>query len=108
MWRAFPAFTHPALRRHLLPAGRGEGTGEYDRALFEALRVWRRAESQERGVPPYVIFSDRTLRELARARPSTLYELRGIYGIGDAKLEAFGSAVISVITQSALPTAETI
>ncbi|HUP61243.1 MAG TPA: DNA helicase RecQ [Thermoanaerobaculia bacterium] len=94
------------VARHLLPAGRGEGTGEYDRALFEALRVWRRAESQERGVPPYVIFSDRTLRELARARPSTLYELRGIYGIGDAKLEAFGSAVISVITQSALPTEE--
>ncbi|MEO8380039.1 MAG: DNA helicase RecQ [Acidobacteriota bacterium] len=71
--------------------------GPYDRQLFETLRVWRRAEAQERGVPPYVIFSDRTLRELARLRPSTRYELRGIYGIGDAKLEAFGDAVLSQI-----------
>ena len=69
----------------------------YDRALFEALRAWRRAEAEERGVPPYVIFSDKTLRELSRTRPSTRYELRGIYGIGDAKLEAFGDAVIGVI-----------
>ena len=72
--------------------------GEYDRELFQALRVWRRDEAQERGVPPYVIFNDKTLRELARVRPTTLYELRGIYGIGDAKLEAFGNAVIGVIT----------
>ena len=72
----------------------------YDRQLFEALRAWRRAEAEERGVPPYVIFSDKTLRELARVRPATRYELRGIYGIGDAKLEAFGEAVIRVISES--------
>jgi len=65
--------------------------------VFEALRKWRREEAETRGVPPYVIFSDRTLRELARIRPTTLYELRGIYGIGDVKLEAFGSAVIARI-----------
>jgi len=74
--------------------------GPYDRTLFEALRVWRRSEANERGVPPYVIFSDRTLRELARLRPVSRYELRGVYGIGDAKLEAFGDAVIQVITSS--------
>ena len=74
-----------------------EDFGEYDRALFEALRTWRRSEAEERGVPPYIIFSDRTLRELARVRPTTLYELRGVYGIGDAKLEAFGKAVVQVI-----------
>ena len=73
--------------------------GPYDRQLFEALRVWRRGEAEERGVPPYVIFSDKTLRELARVRPATRYELRGIYGIGDAKLEAFGEAVIRVISE---------
>ncbi|HVR38607.1 MAG TPA: DNA helicase RecQ [Thermoanaerobaculia bacterium] len=71
--------------------------GPYDRDVFEALRKWRREEAETRGVPPYVIFSDRTLRELARIRPTTLYELRGIYGIGDVKLEAFGSAVIARI-----------
>ena len=74
--------------------------GPYDRTLFEALRVWRREEAQERGVPPYVIFNDKTLRELARVRPGSKYELRGIYGIGDAKLEAFGDAVVRVITGS--------
>ena len=68
--------------------------GPYDRELFEVLRTWRREEAQERGVPPYVIFSDKTLRELARIRPTTLTELRGIYGIGDAKLEAFGDAIV--------------
>ena len=70
--------------------------GTYDRQLFEALRAWRRGEAEERGVPPYVIFSDKTLRELARVRPTTRYELREIYGIGDAKLEAFGDAVLDL------------
>ncbi|HEX6084111.1 MAG TPA: DNA helicase RecQ [Thermoanaerobaculia bacterium] len=75
--------------------------GPYDRSLFEALRVWRREEAQERGVPPYVIFSDKTLRELARVRPASRYELREIYGIGDAKLEAFGDAVLSMCRSAA-------
>ena len=68
-----------------------------DSSLFEALRRWRRAEAEQRGVPPYLIFSDRTLREVASARPATLLDLRGIYGIGDAKLDAFGEAVLRVI-----------
>ena len=75
--------------------------GPYDRDLFQMLRAWRRDEAQERGVPPYVIFSDRTLRELARLRPSTLYELRGVYGIGDAKLEAFGTKLVELLTTAA-------
>jgi ATP-dependent DNA helicase RecQ len=71
----------------------------HDRELFELLRKWRRSEAEHRGVPPYVIFSDKTLRELARARPTTLVELRGIYGIGDAKLEAFGKALVTQIRE---------
>ena len=68
-----------------------------DRALFESLRKWRRDEAQQRGVPTYIIFGDKTLRELARVRPGTLTELREIYGIGDAKLEAFGRAILAQI-----------
>jgi len=68
-----------------------------DDALFQALRRWRRAEAEQRGVPPYVIFSDRTLREVASTRPTTLLDLRAIYGIGDAKLDAFGRAVLKVV-----------
>jgi ATP-dependent DNA helicase RecQ len=82
-------------------------TGEYDRELFDVLRKWRRAEAEERGVPPYVIFSDRTLRELARAQPQTLVELRDVYGIGDAKLEAFGRAIIDLVTSRAAATPQT-
>jgi ATP-dependent DNA helicase RecQ len=95
----------PAVRKKdaapkLPAAARGSDlsplTGD-DRQLFEALRKWRRALAEDRGVPPYVILGDKTLRELARLRPATLSELRGIYGIGDAKLEAFGKALIEQI-----------
>jgi ATP-dependent DNA helicase RecQ len=92
--RPHPAFGTP------LPPGEGPGEREYDRALFDALRAWRRSEAEERGVPPYVIFSDRTLRELARAKPETLTELREIYGVGDAKLEAFGLVLLELVSTS--------
>src|SRR5205823_11968769 len=62
-----------------------------DEELFEALRSQRRQLAEERQVPPYIIFSDATLRELARARPSTLEKMRLLYGIGDAKLRDFGA-----------------
>jgi ATP-dependent DNA helicase RecQ len=70
-----------------------------ERELFQRLRTWRRSEAEHRGVPPYVIFSDKTLRELARVRPASLSALRGIYGIGDAKLEAFGDAIVTQIRE---------
>ncbi len=68
-----------------------------DQALFEALRELRRQLADERQVPPYVIFSDATLRELARVRPSTLPGMRLIYGIGDAKLRDFGDKFLRSI-----------
>src|SRR4051794_8830864 len=84
-------------RRSMIPIESWEGV---DRSLFDALRTWRRAEADERNVPPYVIFNDRTLREIARVRPSTLVELRDVYGIGDSKLEAFGRALIELVTET--------
>ncbi len=77
--------------------------GNYDAALFDVLRKWRRAEAEERGVPPYIIFSDRTLRDIARVRPATLTQLREVYGIGDAKLGAFGAAVVEIVRRNGLP-----
>jgi ATP-dependent DNA helicase RecQ len=70
-----------------------------DRELFEALRDLRREYAEERGVPPYVIFSDATLRELARVRPSSTPALRLVYGIGEKKLAEFGEAFIGVIDE---------
>ncbi|MBV9496252.1 MAG: DNA helicase RecQ [Acidobacteria bacterium] len=75
----------------------GESWEGVDRSLFDVLRTWRREEAQERGVPPYVIFSDRTLREIARVRPTTLVAMREVYGVGDAKLEEFGRKVLSLL-----------
>ena len=68
--------------------------------LFEALRAQRRDLAQTQGVPPYVIFHDATLREMAAARPSSLAELGRISGVGGRKLEAYGEAFLEVIKQN--------
>jgi ATP-dependent DNA helicase RecQ len=70
---------------------------DVDRALFERLRTWRREEAAERGVPPFVIFGDRTLREIAARAPKNRTELRAIHGVGDAKLEAFAQAILAIV-----------
>jgi ATP-dependent DNA helicase RecQ len=68
-----------------------------DQGLFEALRERRRRLAAELGKPPYVIFGDATLRELARKRPVALENMRGIYGIGDNKLREFGQIFLDVL-----------
>jgi ATP-dependent DNA helicase RecQ len=68
-----------------------------DRDLFEALRALRRQLADERGWPPYAVFSDNTLRELARVRPTTLEKMRLVYGIGDSKLRDFGERFLDII-----------
>jgi ATP-dependent DNA helicase RecQ len=68
-----------------------------DAALFESLRVRRMALAKTQGVPPYVIFHDRTLAEIARTRPRRLHELGRITGIGEAKIERYGEDVLAVV-----------
>jgi ATP-dependent DNA helicase RecQ len=68
--------------------------------LFDALRALRRDLAEEAGVPPYVIFHDATLREMAQRRPATLAELGSISGVGARKLEAYGEAFLRVIRSS--------
>jgi ATP-dependent DNA helicase RecQ len=68
-----------------------------DRDLFEALRGLRRDLATTRGVPPYIIFSDNTLRELARIRPSTAERMHLVYGVGEAKLREFGDQFLDLI-----------
>lgn len=67
------------------------------RPLWEALRAWRIAEARRQEVPPYVIFHDSTLIEIARCRPASLTALGAIPGIGRAKLERYGSALLAVV-----------
>ena len=68
--------------------------------LFDALRAKRRALAEEAGVPPYVIFHDATLRDMATQRPATLDSLGRISGVGARKLEAHGAAFLAVIRGS--------
>jgi len=68
-----------------------------DGDLFESLRKFRRELAASRGVPPYIILGDRSLREVARTRPQTLTELRDVYGIGDKKLLDLGEKILEVV-----------
>jgi ATP-dependent DNA helicase RecQ len=68
-----------------------------DRDLFEKLRSLRGAKSAEQQVPAYVVFSDASLRDMARRRPSTLDKFRLINGVGQKKLEDYGDAFLEVI-----------
>jgi ATP-dependent DNA helicase RecQ len=68
-----------------------------DRSLFERLRAMRLEIARARGVPPYVIFHDSTLRELARVKPKSVSQLEGIYGMGARKIEALGGVVLQTI-----------
>ena len=77
-------------------AGVAELSGEQE-TLFQALRAWRSAQSQEQGVPAYIVFGDATLLAIATATPSSLAQLDGITGIGAKKLEAYGEALIEVV-----------
>jgi len=65
--------------------------------LFDALRDLRRELARQQGVPPYVIFHDATLREMAAARPHDRHGLSEITGVGARKLEEYGDAILAVI-----------
>ena len=65
--------------------------------LFEAPWLWRVAEAKAQSIPPYVIFHDSVLREIAALRPATLEELGQIKGVGASKLERYGRRVLGVL-----------
>ena len=70
---------------------------EGDPELFDVLRAVRTKLARERGVPPYVIFHDTTLKHLAERRPATLDDLHDIYGVGAKKAADFGDAFLDAI-----------
>jgi ATP-dependent DNA helicase RecQ len=68
-------------------------------ALFEKLRLLRLELARERGLPPYIVFSDATLEQMAAARPTTDEEMRQISGVGERKLHLYGSYFIEAIAE---------
>ena len=70
-------------------------------SLYEKLRTLRKKLADERGVPAYVVFSDRTLKEMAALKPTTDEQLLQVNGVGPQKLERYGAAFLDVIRGSA-------
>jgi ATP-dependent DNA helicase RecQ len=68
-----------------------------DPNLMAALKAWRLQQAREQGVPPYVVFHDRTLVEIAARRPADPEALSQVSGVGAAKLERYGASVLAVV-----------
>jgi ATP-dependent DNA helicase RecQ len=92
------------LRRDVKPQSAKRQTktplpGDIDVSLWEALRERRRRFADEQGVPPYVIFHDRTLQEMCVDVPQTLPEFSRLNGVGERKLEKYGAEFLQVINE---------
>ncbi len=70
---------------------------DIDIGLWEALRECRRLLAEEQGVPPYVIFHDRSLKEMCATLPRTPAQFGNITGVGERKMDKYGSAFLRVI-----------
>ena len=71
--------------------------------LFEALRSLRLELAREESVPPFIVASDRTLRDIAMLRPRTLVELTRAHGIGAAKAERYGRRILATVERATAP-----
>ena len=86
--------TKPEETPHIFKAEAGE---DYDRTLFEQLRVLRKTMADREGVPPYVIFHDTSLKEMSTHYPQNVSDLLMISGMGERKLRRYGDAFLREI-----------
>ena len=89
-------------KRATTGAAGGKGYAETDlsmqeQAIFDKLRWWRVETARTHSVPAYVIFVDATLREIAKTKPISLDDLRGVTGVGEKKLASYGEDIIAMI-----------
>jgi ATP-dependent DNA helicase RecQ len=87
----------PRTVRPTVPSHVGGEASDED--VFEALRALRRTMAEERGIPPYLIFSDASLREMARERPTTKEAFLQIKGVGLRKLQELGPRFLACIRE---------
>ncbi len=95
--RTFTFFKPRVVARASKRHRRTEAAPPANEDLFQQLRTIRKQLADEHGVPPYVIFSDATLRELASRKPQTLAALRTVNGVGDVKLERYGQIFLDAM-----------
>lgn len=91
----------PAKSRGVAAAAALADLSGRDQDLFDALRLWRTDTAKARGVPPYVIFHDRTLAEIARERPDSANALRQISGVGEKKAQRYAEDVARIVAEAA-------
>lgn len=99
--REDPSKVRKRERRKTTSADVSEHMSSADRQAFEALREWRRELAKDSGVPPYVIFHDKTLAAIAQARPSSADELRTLPGVGAKKADRYASDVAKIVQDAA-------
>jgi ATP-dependent DNA helicase RecQ len=85
---------------------RAGGRRDYDQALFDTLRSTRKRLADATGVPPFVVFSDATLAEMARSRPANSRELLQVSGVGEHKLRQYGKTFLDAIAGYSQSTSE--
>lgn len=97
LMRKHPEGKEDAARRPRRRREAGAVVSPGDEPLFEALRAWRTAQAKAQHVPPYVIFNDRTLTEIAAVKPTSRAALERVNGVGEAKLAHYGQAVLELV-----------
>ena len=83
-------------------AGRTDWRAELDdgeRALFDKIRRWRNDRAKRHGRPPYALFTNQQMAEIARRQPRTQADLREVHGIGEAKLRDFGDELLAMLAE---------
>ena len=70
-----------------------------EQTIFDKLRWWRVETARKHNVPAYVIFHDATMREIAKAQPVSLTDLRGVSGVGEKKLETYGEDIVTLVQE---------
>ena len=91
-----PRLSEPAPTRKV-KKGNDQSWEGVDRDLFERLRALRRELAEQRSMPPFVVFGDATLRDLARQKPTTRQTFLAAHGVGEAKLKQYGDAFLAII-----------
>jgi ATP-dependent DNA helicase RecQ len=87
----------PSSRKATTGRNKEDFSDPAKRELFQALKQKRKELAGQKGVPPYVIFSDRTLMEMAEYHPATLEEMAEIHGVGTVKLKRYGHTFLSIL-----------
>ncbi|QDT35881.1 DNA helicase RecQ [Stratiformator vulcanicus] len=96
---ATPRLLKPAEKPKQRSTAAAESWEGVDRELFEALREVRSQKSEEEGVPPYVVFADDALRDMARLRPTSIPAFLQVRGVGRTKADTYGEEFLAVIKE---------